>query len=69
MSLKPKTYTILTEAVENGVRYGYFRSYKHTDDPDPEQIQDTIVQSVINEILEWFDIDDHSTTRESEDND
>jgi hypothetical protein len=69
MSLKPKTYPILVEAVENGVQYGYLRSYKHTDDPSPEQIQDTIVQSVINEILEWFDIDDHLTTRENEDND
>jgi hypothetical protein len=57
MSLKPKTYRILTEAVENGVKYGYHRSYKHTDDPDPEQMQDTIVTAVMNEIFEWFDID------------
>jgi len=58
MSLKPKTYRILSEAVENGVRYGHYRSYKHTDDPDPEQVKDTIINSVMNEIFEWFDIDD-----------
>ena len=58
MSLKPKTYRILSEAVENGVKYGYYRSYKHTDDPDPEQVKDTIITCVMNEIFEWFDIDD-----------
>jgi len=66
MSLKPKTYRILTEAVENGVKYGYHRSYKHTDDPDPDQMQDTIIQAVMNEIFEWFDVDDHLTTRDDE---
>jgi len=58
MSLKPKTYRILSEAVENGVRYGYHRSYKHTEDPDPEQVKETIITCVMNEIFEWFDIDD-----------
>lgn len=58
MSFKPKTYRILTEAVENGVKYGYHRSYKHTDSPDPEQVKDTIINSVMNEIFEWFDVDD-----------
>ena len=58
MSLKPKTYRILTEAVESGVQYGYHRAYKHTDNPDPEQMKDTIITAVMNEIFEWFDIDD-----------
>jgi len=58
MSLKPKTYRILSEAIENGVKYGYHRSHKHTDDPDPEQVKDTIITCVMNEIFEWFDIDD-----------
>jgi len=62
MSLKPKTYPILVEAIENGVRYGYHRSYKHTDNPDPDQVKANIISSVINEIFEWFDIEETSTS-------
>ena len=58
MSMKPKTYPILVEAVENGVKYGYHRAHKHNDNPDQDQITDAIINAVINEIFEWFDIDD-----------
>jgi len=58
MSLRPKTYPILVEAVENGVKYGYHRAHKHNDNPDQDQITDAIINAVINEIFEWFDIDD-----------
>ena len=61
MSLKPKTYPILVEAIENGVRYGYHRSYKHADNPDPEHVKDAIISAVLNEILDWFEIDDRET--------
>lgn len=57
MSLRPKTYPILVEAVENGVKYGYHRAHKHNDNPDRDQITDAITNAVINEIFEWFDID------------
>ena len=42
MSMKPKTYPILVEAVENGVKYGYHRAHKHNDNPDQDQITDAI---------------------------
>lgn len=58
MSLRPKTYPILAEAVENGVKYGYHRAHKHNDNPDREEITDAIISAVLNEIFEWFDIDD-----------
>lgn len=57
MSMKPKTYPILVDAVENGVKYGYHRAHKHNDNPDREQITDAITNAVINEICEWFEID------------
>ena len=58
MSLKPKTYPILVEAVENGVKYGYHRAHKHNDNPDRDQVTDAVINAVLNEIFEWFDIDD-----------
>jgi len=63
MSLKPKkTYPILVQAVEEGVAYGLHRAYKHADivnnEPTEYQIKDAITNAVINEIFEWFDIDD-----------
>ena len=62
MSLKPKTYPILVQAVEEGVAYGLHRSYKHSDivnsEPTQYQIKDAITNAAINEIFEWFDIDD-----------
>lgn len=58
MSLRPKTYPLLVDAVENGVKYGYHRAHKHNDNPGQDQITDAIINAVINEIFEWFDIDD-----------
>lgn len=58
MSMKPKTYPILVDAVENGVKYGYYRAHKHNDNPDQDQITDAIISAVINEICEWFEFDD-----------
>ena len=58
MTMKPKTYPILVDAVDNGVKYGYHRAHKHNDNPDREEITDAIISAVLNEIFEWFDIDD-----------
>jgi predicted Zn-dependent protease with MMP-like domain len=64
MSLKPKTYPILVDAVENGVKYGYHRAHKHNDNPDQEQITDAVIAAVLHEIFEWFDIDDGLQTND-----
>ena len=55
--LKPKTYSVLSMAVENGIKYGLNRSFKHTDDPTHEQMEAAIYDAVMNEILEWFDME------------
>ena len=61
MSLEQKTYPVLVQAVEKGVAYGLHRAYKHADiennEPLEHQIKDAITTAVINEIFEWFDID------------
>jgi hypothetical protein len=63
MSLKPKTYPILVDAVENGVKYGYHRAHKHNN-PDQEQITDAVISAVLHEICEWFEIDDGLQTND-----
>lgn len=56
--IRPKTYTILIEAVENGVRYGVNRAFKHSEDPTKDHIMQEVETAVINEIFEWFEIVD-----------
>jgi len=58
MTLKPKTYPILVQAVEEGVAYGYHRAYKHADGPTEAQVKDAVIEAVLNEICEWFEIAD-----------
>lgn len=56
--MKPKTYSVLSMAVENGVRYGLNRAHKHVDNPTPEQLESAIYDAVMSEICEWFDIEE-----------
>lgn len=55
--LKPKSYPILLQAVEEGVLHGYNRAHKHVDNPNEVLIIDSIVENTIKSILEWFDIE------------
>ena len=49
---------ILDQAIEEGVRRGYHRAYKHTDDPTDEAVINTIEDCVMSAIYEYFDFDD-----------
>lgn len=55
--MKPKIYTILGQAVEEGVRRGYYRAFKHAEDPTPEAIIESIDSAVMASILEYFTFD------------
>lgn len=55
--LKPKSYPILLQAVEEGVLHGYNRAHKHVDRPDEILLVDSIVKYTMESILEWFEID------------
>jgi len=56
--MKVKTYAILRRAVEEGVKRGYMRAFKHTDTPAPEHVEDEIVTNVMGEICDVFSFDD-----------
>jgi hypothetical protein len=51
----PKAYNLLDRCVEEGVRYGLARAYKHTETPTTEHIENEIAIAVMNEISTWFE--------------
>jgi hypothetical protein len=56
--MKPKLHKILQTAVEQGVSYGYRRSFKHVENPTEGAIIDSIVEQVMNSLDEWFEFED-----------
>lgn len=57
-SIKLRTYNIISEAVNNGVNYGYKRAHKHTDTPDEDSIIGTVYHEVMNSLCEIIDFGD-----------
>jgi len=56
--MKPKIRVILELAIESGVRRGYHRAFKHLDNPTEESICEHIEECVIEEIYEYFSLED-----------
>jgi hypothetical protein len=55
MTMKPKFRAVLEMAIEEGVRYGYQRAFKHNPEPHIDSITDTIVTEIFNSLDTWFD--------------
>jgi hypothetical protein len=56
--MRPNFRKVLEIAVEQGVSYGYRRSFKHVENPTESAIIDSIVEQVMNSIDEWFEFED-----------
>lgn len=54
--LIPNQIKLLQHCIEEGISYGMRRAYKHTDNPQPSQIELEVYQAIIHEIYEWFTI-------------
>jgi len=52
--MKPKFRVILEIALEQGIRRGYRRAFKHNEDPSEEVICDTIEECVMSSLYEYF---------------
>jgi hypothetical protein len=53
--VQPDAWKMLVRCVEEGVRHGVHRAYKHsTHDPPDEAAIEWIAQGVLDEIAEWF---------------
>ena len=53
--MKPKFHVILSQAIEEGVKRGYRRAYKHNENPSEEVICETIEDCVMSSLYEYFD--------------
>jgi hypothetical protein len=56
--MKPKTRVILELAIEEGVRRGYSRAYKHVENPTEGAIIEHIEEAVMSQIYEYFTFED-----------
>jgi hypothetical protein len=58
--MKPKLYTILSVAIEEGIRAGYRRAHKHTDSPDEDVAIGNIHSEVMCSLVDYFTFEDSS---------
>ena len=56
--MKPKIYSILSTAVEEGIRIGYRHAHKHTDHPGEDVAIGNIHSMVMDSIADYFSFDD-----------
>lgn len=52
--MKPKLRVILEMAIEEGVRRGYHRAFKHVENPSEGAIIENIEEAVMSSIYEYF---------------
>ena len=56
--MKPKIRVILEQAIEAGVRRGWYLAHKHVESPDPSAVMERIDEAVMSEIYEYFTFDE-----------
>lgn len=49
-----KEYSVMSECIERGIRYGILRAHKHSETPAPESLEYAIHSAVMTEISEYF---------------
>lgn len=55
--MRPRTYSILERAVEEGAKLGYTRAHKHTSKPTEALLLERIQDAVMEKICEVFDFE------------
>lgn len=53
--MKPRFRAVLEMAIEEGVRFGYNRAFKHVENPHEDAIADSIVTEIFNSLDTWFE--------------
>lgn len=52
------TYKIISDAIENGIKYGYRRAHKHIENPSEDTIIEQIHLAVMNDLCDIINFDD-----------
>lgn len=55
--MKPKFNMVLEQCIETGLKLGYNRAFKHSDNPDEYTIQGKQFDAIMEEIYQWFDME------------
>lgn len=56
--MKAREYQLIVQAVEEGVRFGVRRAYKHSEHREPDEHQMSyIADEVVTSICNWFTFD------------
>jgi hypothetical protein len=58
--MKPKFHVILDQAIEEGVKRGYRKAFKHIEDPTEESICQHIEEQVMSSLYEYFEFGEDS---------
>ncbi len=64
--MRPRTYSILERAVEEGALAGYRRAHKHNDNPSAEDIAVAVKDAVMLAICEVFEFDNDIVENEAD---
>ena len=56
--MKPRTREIIERCLEEGVRHGYRRAYKHVENPSEEGFIDNVLNCIWLEIDSYFSFSD-----------
>ena len=59
--MRAREYPLMQDTVEAGVVSGLHRAFKHDDNPTQASIVDAIVQAVMSEISERWEMSDENT--------
>lgn len=57
-AVRINAYEVISRAVEEGLRYGYRRAYKYTEDPSEEHILEELRNTVMASLSEVLQYDD-----------
>jgi len=52
--MKPKFKAVFEMALEEGIRAGYYRAYKHNESPDVEDFVTHTAVGILNSLDDWF---------------
>lgn len=55
--LKPNTYEILYNCVEQGIDAGWNKAHKHLDNPSEDKIKEEILRYIMLVVVEKFNFD------------
>lgn len=67
--MRVKEYPVLVQAIEDGAAFGVRHAFKHDENPPDDDKMEYIIQSVVQEVLNYicesFDLDERGASDES----